>query len=68
MGHDGNFVDDQFRADLCDAGFTIIKDELRKYSWDFTDEQSMIEFIRLMFWLDKLPAMKFEMVSKNILA
>jgi len=53
MGHDGNFVDDQFRADLCEAGFTIIKDELRKYSWDFTDEQSMIEFIRLMFWLDK---------------
>lgn len=34
MGHDGNFIDDQFSADLREAGFEITKDELQRYTWD----------------------------------
>jgi SAM-dependent methyltransferase len=53
MGHEGRFVDDTFRADLGAAGFRIETDELCRYTWDFSGEAEMIEFIRLMFWLDK---------------
>lgn len=53
MGHDGSFVDDAFRADLQGAGFRIETDELCRYTWDFSGEDEMVEFIRLMFWLDK---------------
>jgi hypothetical protein len=53
VGHEGRFVDDSFRADLAAAGFHIETDELCRYTWDFAGEDEMIEFINLMFWLDK---------------
>ena len=53
MGHDGRFVDDAFRADVTTAGFHVETDELCRYTWDFSGEDEMVEFIRLMFWLDK---------------
>jgi SAM-dependent methyltransferase len=53
MGHEGRFVDDPFRADLTAAGFRIETDELCRYTWNFAGEDEMIEFINLMFWLDK---------------
>ena len=53
MGHEGRFVDDQFRIELTDAGFRIETDELCRYSWDFASEAEMVEFMGLMFWLDK---------------
>ena len=53
MGHDGRFVDDAFRADVTAAGFHVETDELCRYTWDFSGEDEMVEFIRLMFWLDK---------------
>jgi ubiquinone/menaquinone biosynthesis C-methylase UbiE len=53
MGHEGRFVDDEFRTDLATAGFCIQADELCRYTWDFSAEAEMIEFARLMFWLDK---------------
>lgn len=53
MGHEGRFVDGGFRTDLVAAGFRIETDELCRYTWDFSGEAEMIEFIRLMFWLDK---------------
>jgi SAM-dependent methyltransferase len=52
-GHEGRFVDDGFRADLVEGGFRIETDELCRYSWDFAGEDEMIEFVKLMFWLDK---------------
>lgn len=52
-GHAGRFVDDRFRADLKAAGFHVETDELCRYTWDFSGEAEMIEFLRLMFWLDK---------------
>lgn len=52
-GHDGRFVDDEFRADLVAAGFRIESDELRRYSWDFSGETEMVDYLKLMFWLDK---------------
>jgi SAM-dependent methyltransferase len=53
MGHEGRFVDDDFRMDLAATGFHIKSDELCRYAWEFSSEAEMIEFIRLMFWLDK---------------
>lgn len=53
MGHEGRFVDDEFRADVKAAGFRVETDELCRYTWDFSGEDDMIEFINLMFWLDK---------------
>jgi len=53
IGHGGRFVDDRFRADLTAAGFRIETDELCRYTWDFAGEDEMIDFINLMFWLDK---------------
>ena len=53
MGPEGRFVDDEFRADLVAAGFLAERDELRRYSWNFSGEAEMVEFLRLMFWLDK---------------
>ena len=53
MGHDGRFVDDAFRADVTAAGFHVETDKLCRYTWDFSGEDEMVEFIRLMFWLDK---------------
>jgi hypothetical protein len=53
MGHEGRFVDDSFRADVTAAGFRIETDELCRYTWNFSSEGEMIEFINLMFWLDK---------------
>ncbi len=53
MGHEGRFVDDKFRDDLEAAGFRIETDELCRYTWDFSGEAEMVEFIQLMFWLDK---------------
>lgn len=52
-GHEGRFVDGNFRADLAAAGFRVETDELCRYTWDFSREDQMIEFIKLMFWLDK---------------
>ncbi|MGD9502445.1 MAG: class I SAM-dependent methyltransferase [Methyloceanibacter sp.] len=56
MGHEGRFVDERFRVELEDAGFKIETDELCRYTWDFANEAEMIEFMRLMFWLDKASA------------
>jgi SAM-dependent methyltransferase len=53
MGHEGRFIDDSFRADVTAAGFRIETDELCRYTWNFSSEGDMIEFINLMFWLDK---------------
>jgi len=53
MGHRGRFVDDSFRADLQTAGFRIECDELCRYTWDFSSEDDMAEFVRLLFGLDK---------------
>lgn len=53
MGHSGDFLDDGFRADLEAVGLAITKDELCSYTWDFADEHSMAEFVRLIFGLDK---------------
>jgi SAM-dependent methyltransferase len=53
MGHEGRFLDEGFRTDLGAAGFLVETDELCRYPWDFSGEAEMIEFIRLMFWLDK---------------
>jgi SAM-dependent methyltransferase len=53
MGHEGRFVDDRFRADLKAAGLRVETDELCRYTWDFCDEDQMVEFINLMFWLDR---------------
>lgn len=47
MGHDGRFVDDAFRADVTTAGFHVETDELCRYTWDFSGEDEMVEFIRL---------------------
>jgi SAM-dependent methyltransferase len=53
MGHEGRFVDTQFRMDLAATGFRIESDELCRYTWDFSSVAEMIEFVQLMFWLDK---------------
>ncbi|MFT4768763.1 MAG: ubiquinone/menaquinone biosynthesis C-methylase UbiE [Glaciecola sp.] len=53
MGHAGEFVDDSFRSELAVAEFLMQRDELFEYTWDFRDEQSMVEFVQLLFGLDK---------------
>ena len=53
MGHEGRFVDDGFRNDLELAGWQIQKDQLCRYTWDFPDEAGMVDFMRLMFGLDR---------------
>ena len=53
MGHVGRFIDDDFRTDLEAAQFEIMRDELCHYTWEFADEVSMAEFVRLIFGLDK---------------
>ena len=65
MGHEGRFVDDRFRVELADAGFRIETDELCRYTWDFTDEAEMIEFMRLMFWLDRATPESIHAAVKN---
>jgi hypothetical protein len=53
MGHVGRFVDVLFRSELETVGFRIARDELCRYTWDFLDEDTMAEFVRLLFGLDQ---------------
>ncbi|MEM8491143.1 MAG: class I SAM-dependent methyltransferase [Pseudomonadota bacterium] len=51
-GHKGRFVDEGFRAELANAGFTITEDRSLKYHWNFRDSRAMSRFASLMFGLD----------------
>ena len=53
LGHEGEFIDDHFRSALEIAGFVIKRDELLEYTWGFSDEQTMAEFVGLLFGLDR---------------
>lgn len=53
MGHQGCFIDESFRLNMQGSGFTILQDNACRYTWNFIDEAQMIEFIKLMFGLDK---------------
>ena len=52
MGHTGQFINDRFRTDLTESGFSITSDELVEYTWDFDTVDAMITYCTLMFGLD----------------
>jgi len=53
MGHTGQFINDMFRADLVEGGFSISSDQLVEYTWDFDTFGDMITYCTLMFGLDR---------------
>jgi len=53
LGHQGEFVDDAFVADLVDAGFHIASDQTVSYHWNFASREGMADFLRLSFGIDR---------------
>ena len=53
MGHEGEFINDIFRADLTASGFSVTSDQLVEYTWDFDSVDDMITYCTLMFGLDR---------------
>lgn len=52
IGHTGIFIDMHFREELSKAGFILKTDELRSYTWNFTDVEQMVRYVQLMFGID----------------
>ncbi len=53
MGHRGSFIDDGFRNELRHAGWAIELDVPCRYTWDFPDEHTLIQFLILIFGMDQ---------------
>jgi SAM-dependent methyltransferase len=50
-GHEGLFADDDFRAKLTQAGFTVVHDDVVNYHWQFHSQADMAEYLHLLFGL-----------------
>lgn len=53
MGHEGLFIDSDFRECLQKTGFEINEDRQINYTWNFDDTEQMVDYCRLMFGLDR---------------
>jgi len=53
LGHEGWFVDPDFKQTLRSVGFDIEQNEVIEYNWNFESAQAMVQFCILMFGLDK---------------
>ena len=53
MGHEGWFIDDDFRQTLTRAGFAIEQNDVIEYTWNFPNAEAMVQFCILMFGIDK---------------
>ena len=53
LGHEGWFIDSEFKQALNGAGFGIDHNEVIQYSWNFESPEAMVHFCILMFGLDK---------------
>jgi SAM-dependent methyltransferase len=52
MGHQGLFVDQKFRGDMRQAGFCISHDQHRHFHWNFSSEEELGEYLKLLFGLE----------------
>jgi SAM-dependent methyltransferase len=52
-GHEGQYLDDETRRFLADAGLDIVYDRRVRYPWMFTSVVDMVRFCRLLFRLDR---------------
>jgi SAM-dependent methyltransferase len=52
MGHAGLYLDAGAAGALQAAGFTVLRDRVERYEWQFAGEADMAEYCTLMFGLD----------------
>ena len=52
MGHTGDFFHESWIAELAAAGFAGMEWHEEAYTWDFSGEEEMTQFCRLLFGLD----------------
>ena len=53
MGHEGWFIDEDFKQALTSAGFAVEQNEVIEYSWNFQNAEAMVQYCILMFGLDQ---------------
>ncbi len=64
LGHEGRFIEDDFRQDLQSADFDITFDNTLQYAWKFKNADQMVEYCTLMFGLDEAsPKQVFDGIS-----
>lgn len=53
LGHEGWFIDLDFKQTLKSAGFGVEENEVIQYTWSFPNTEAMVQFCILMFGIDK---------------
>lgn len=51
-GHQGIFIDNEFRRQIVIAGFDIVFDETISYFWEFSSKEEMARYCILLFGID----------------